>query len=51
LSASEARLINGVALKRVTPQDVARLVAFLATVEPCYIKGQDIVIDGFQWNV
>ena len=48
----EAELIKGVALKRVgTPQDVAELVAFLATVEPCYITGQDIVIDGFQWNV
>jgi 3-oxoacyl-[acyl-carrier protein] reductase len=48
----EAELVKGVALKRVgTPQDVAELVAFLATVEPCYITGQDIVIDGFQWNV
>jgi 3-oxoacyl-[acyl-carrier protein] reductase len=48
----EAELIKGVALKRVgTPQDVAELVAFLATVEPCYITGQDIIIDGFQWNV
>jgi 3-oxoacyl-[acyl-carrier protein] reductase len=48
----EAKLIEGVALKRVgMPQDVAELVCFLATVEPCFITGQDIVIDGFQWNV
>lgn len=50
--AREAELIKGVALKRVgTPQDVAELVAFLATVEPCFITGQDFIIDGFQWNV
>jgi 3-oxoacyl-[acyl-carrier protein] reductase len=48
----EAKLIEGVALKRVgTPEDVAELVCFLATVDPCFITGQDIVIDGFQWNV
>jgi 3-oxoacyl-[acyl-carrier protein] reductase len=48
----EAKLIEGVALKRVgTPEDVAELVAFLTTVEPCFITGQDIIIDGFQWNI
>jgi 3-oxoacyl-[acyl-carrier protein] reductase len=31
--------------------DVAQLVAFLATSEPCLITGQDFVIDGFQYNV
>jgi 3-oxoacyl-[acyl-carrier protein] reductase len=47
----EAKLVEGVALRRVgTPQDVAELVCFLATVEPCFITGQDIIIDGFQWN-
>lgn len=48
----EAELIKGVALNRVgTPQDVAELVAFLATVEPNFITGQAITIDGFQWNM
>jgi len=48
----EAELIKGVALNRVgTPADVAELVAFLATVEPNYITGQAITIDGFQWNM
>jgi len=26
-------------------------VAFLATSEPCFITGQEFVIDGFQFNV
>lgn len=52
LYAREAELVKGVALKRVgAPQDVAELVAFLATVEPCFITGQDIKIDGFQYNM
>jgi 3-oxoacyl-[acyl-carrier protein] reductase len=43
-------LAKGIALGRLgTPQDVAQLVAFLATVEPCFITGQDFIIDGFQW--
>ena len=52
LYAREAELVKGVALGRVgTPQDVAELVAFLATVEPCFITGQDITIDGFQFHM
>jgi 3-oxoacyl-[acyl-carrier protein] reductase len=52
LYAREAELVKGVALKRVgAPQDVAELVAFLATVSPCFITGQDFTIDGFQYNV
>jgi len=48
----EPELIKGVALKRVgSPQDVAELVAFLSTVEPNFITGQAITIDGFQWNM
>lgn len=48
----EPELIGGIALNRVgTPQDVAELVAFLATVEPNFITGQAITIDGFQWNM
>ena len=43
---------DGIALHRVgTPDDVAQLVVFLATSEPCFITGQDFVVDGFQYNV
>lgn len=45
-------LAKKIALKRVgKPADVGELVAFLATVEPCFITGQDITIDGFQWEI
>ncbi len=48
----EAELIKGIALQRCgTPQDVGELVAFLTTSEPCFITGQDFIIDGFQFNV
>jgi len=47
----EPELIKGIALKRVgTPRDVGEVVAFLATSEPCFVTGQDIIIDGLQWN-
>jgi 3-oxoacyl-[acyl-carrier protein] reductase len=43
-------LMKGIALGRLgTPADVAQLVAFLATVEPNFMTGQEFVIDGFQW--
>lgn len=43
---------TGIALRRVgKPDDVAQLVVFLATSEPCFITGQDLVVDGFQYNV
>jgi NAD(P)-dependent dehydrogenase (short-subunit alcohol dehydrogenase family) len=52
LYAREQELIKGVALKRVgAPADVAEVVAFLATVEPCFVTGQDITIDGFQFHM
>ena len=45
-------LAKGIALKRMgAPADVANLVAFLAASEPCFITGQEFVIDGFQFNV
>ena len=46
-----AELTKGIVLDRLgTPADVAQLVAFLATCEPCFITGQHFVIDGFQWS-
>ena len=51
IAAREPELVKGIALKRVgTPTDVAELVCFLALSEPNFITGQDITIDGFQWN-
>lgn len=51
LYAREADLVKGVALGRVGgPADVAEVVAFLATVEPCFITGQDIIVDGMQFH-
>ena len=46
-----AEMMKGIMLNRLgTPADVAQLVAFLATSEPCFITGQHFVIDGFQWS-
>jgi 3-oxoacyl-[acyl-carrier protein] reductase len=43
---------TGIALRRMgKPDDVAQLVAFLANSEPCFITGQDFIVDGFQYNV
>lgn len=43
---------DGIALHRVGgTEDVAQLVVFLATSEPCFITGQDIKVDGFQYNM
>ena len=45
-------LAKGIALGRLgSPQDVALAVAFLATAEPCFITGQNFIVDGFQWVV
>jgi len=50
--AREPELIKGIALGRLgSPADVAEFVAFLATVEPNFITGQDFKIDGFQWVI
>jgi 3-oxoacyl-[acyl-carrier protein] reductase len=43
---------TGIALRRVGgTDDVAQLVVFLATSEPCFITGQDFTVDGFQYNI
>lgn len=43
---------NGIALGRVgCPGDVAELVRFLTTSDPCFITGQDFIVDGFQFQV
>ncbi|MFI4988178.1 MAG: SDR family NAD(P)-dependent oxidoreductase [Alphaproteobacteria bacterium] len=45
-----AELARGIALGRLgTPEDVAQLVAYLATAEPNFMSGQAFVLDGFQW--
>jgi len=50
IRAREKELVKGIALGRSgTPADVAQLLAFLALSEPCFITGQDFVIDGMQW--
>lgn len=43
---------DGIALHRVgCTDDVAQLVVFLATSEPCFITGQDFKVDGFQYQM
>jgi len=43
---------NGIALRRVgCPDDVAQVVRFLATSDPCFITGQAFTVDGFQYQV
>ena len=47
-----AELAKKIALGRVgKPQDVARVVAFLAAEQPNFITGQHVIIDGFQWEI
>ncbi|PTM41670.1 3-oxoacyl-[acyl-carrier protein] reductase [Bosea sp. 124] len=41
----------GIALQRMgKPEDVAQLVLFLAASEPCFMTGQALVVDGFQYH-
>lgn len=47
----EPEIIRGIALGRLgCVEDVANLVNFLATSEPCFMTGQTFVVDGFQFN-
>jgi 3-oxoacyl-[acyl-carrier protein] reductase len=40
-----------IALRRLgKPDDIAQIVVFLASSEPCFITGQAFTIDGFQYN-
>lgn len=48
----KAELVAGISLGRTgTPADVAQVVAFLSLSEPCFVTGEDIKIDGFQWVI
>lgn len=51
-TAREEQTKKGIALGRLgTADDVARLVTFLATSEPCFMTGQALTVDGFQFNI
>lgn len=42
---------SDIALRRLgKPDDIAQLVLFLASSEPCFITGQTFTVDGFQYN-
>src|SRR5215471_833951 len=42
---------SDIALRRLgKPDDIAQLVLFLATSEPCFITGQAFTVDGLQYN-
>jgi 3-oxoacyl-[acyl-carrier protein] reductase len=43
-------LVRSIPLARLgTPEDIAQVVVFLATVTPCFLTGEVIDIDGGQW--
>lgn len=43
-------ILNSIPLRRIgTPEDIAEVVAFLATVTPNFITGEVIDVDGGQW--
>ena len=50
LEERSAEFIGSICLGRLgTPADIGEVAAFLATVEPNFITGQAITVDGFQW--
>ena len=43
-------IVGSIPLARLgTPEDIAEVVAFLATVTPCFMTGEVIDVDGGQW--
>ena len=52
LEERSAEFIGSICLGRLgTPADIGEVAAFLATVEPNFVTGQAITVDGFQWAV
>ncbi|MEI8401945.1 MAG: SDR family NAD(P)-dependent oxidoreductase [Alcaligenaceae bacterium] len=50
ISAKYDQVLQTIPLKRIgTPDDIAVVVEFLATVNPCFITGEVIDVDGGQW--
>ncbi|WP_342642670.1 SDR family NAD(P)-dependent oxidoreductase [Rhodoligotrophos ferricapiens] len=50
IATREEAIRQSVPLNRVgTPDDVAVVVEFLATMEPCYMTGEILDVDGGQW--
>jgi 3-oxoacyl-[acyl-carrier protein] reductase len=46
----EAALLRTIPLARLgTPEDIAQVVVFLATVTPCFMTGEVVDVDGGQW--
>ena len=50
IAARREAIVQSIPLGRVgTPEDVAAVIVFLATVEPNYLTGEIIDVDGGQW--
>lgn len=50
IAVHEDEIRQAIPMKRVgTPDDVAVVVEFLATMEPCYMTGEILDVDGGQW--
>lgn len=50
IAAKREAIVQSIPLGRVgTPEDVAAVIVFLATVEPNYLTGEIIDVDGGQW--
>ena len=50
IAAKHKAIVQSIPLGRVgTPEDVAAVIVFLATVEPNYLTGEIIDVDGGQW--
>ncbi len=50
IGASRERIVASIPLARIgTPEDVAKVVAFLTTTDPCFVTGKVIDVDGGQF--